>query len=126
MNRHIQLDGDIMLPLRDSIDRALRTVFARMERKGSDEATISIRIDVKTREASIALPNTGSLIEYRTTTIPEIGFKVSTSITSKDEEKKDILNGLHELYRDADGSYYVLTHDEANGQTSMFDEEDEA
>ena len=57
--------------------------------------------------------------------VPDITYKVALTLQAKADTKGNIVRSDHELIRDDDGSFYIVTTEEASGQLSMFNGYDE-
>ena len=86
-------------------------------------ATIGLKIDIQTISKMIKDDN--APFGQREALVPDITYKVALTLQAKADTKGNIVRSGHELIRDDDGSFYIVTTEEASGQLSMFNGYDE-
>lgn len=86
-------------------------------------ATIGLKIDIQTIHKTIKDDN--APVGQREALVPDITYKVALTLQAKADTKGNIVRSGHELIRDDDGSFYIVTTEEASGQLSMFNGYDE-
>lgn len=110
--------------MRRVLDSMIQSIFPRMLDKGMDAASITLKIDFALAKAEIADNN--AALGTRPAIHPEVGYKLSVTMQSKDEDKGQIIPyGSDELLMDDDGNFFLVSREEASGQLSMFNSWDE-
>ena len=124
-SRRVSLYGEEFAQMRSLLDEAISNVMAVMRDRNTNSAAITLKIDVSLINTPVS--DAGSPMGRRVAIAPEIGFKITTTLTSKSEQKQDIvkIEDGKEIVQDANGAYYIVTNEDANGQMSMFDHYEE-
>lgn len=109
----------------NELNIALQGVVSEMVEKDLSSGTITLKIDVNT--AKLVVDDDNAQMGTRPAMSIEIGAKVAYVLQSKGEAKADVVSrgDQRELVIDDEGTYYIVSKDEASGQLSMFNSWDE-
>lgn len=116
-NLKLSLDGDAFAVLKEDFDLALGRVLGEMEMRKSDEATITLKLDISLTPSSV---NCGG--EIKDITKPAFAHQITSVIQVKDKVTGK-MKGEFAMVWDDDEKGYVLRKID-NGQLNLFDEED--
>ena len=108
---------------RNELDIALKDAVTEMVEKNMTGSSVTLKIDISTIKEAVA--EKSSQMGYRGSMSIEIDAKVAYELKYKNEVKLDVVKKDKELVLDHDGQYYMVSHDEAAGQLSMFNNWDE-
>lgn len=111
----INMSGSIFSDLKRDMTMTMQDAIAKMKEVGSDTATVSVKIKIELDKTPVT-----SEKDYRDADVPKFKHKVEYSVPVKDSREGEI-GGEYELIH-KEGQYGLKPLD---GQTSMFDDEDE-
>lgn len=114
----LSLNGSTFSTLKDDFDSILATTLGNMERKGADEAVITLKLGVSLEKQSIQRNG-----EPANLTKPTFKHDISSVMQVKNK-KSGSLSGDYELVWDEEEKRYVMRKI-TNGQVTMFDEDEE-
>lgn len=120
--KELYLEGEAFDDARQKFNVVLQRLFKSMIDTSSNEGTVSLKLDVSMKHEFI--PNTDPDVdgETREVRLPEFSYKVSSSITVKDEQKGNT-NPQMELVWDDEQQKYVLQYVANTAQRSIFDKD---
>lgn len=122
-SKKINLDNfhfrNMMADLNDRIEKAVPEI----EEKGAAGMKITLNINIELMHGTKVDDNapTGER-EY---IMPCVDYKIVQKMEFKDESNGILVGHNEEIIRDIDGNYYLMTAEEASGQLSIFDYEEE-
>ncbi|MBQ3478190.1 MAG: hypothetical protein IJH25_08470 [Clostridia bacterium] len=112
---------EMLRTLNEKLQRSVR----QLVRKDMSAATITLKIDIDLLKLTLNDDNapTGTREAMR----PKIGYKISSVLQDKDDDKGDVIvrSSGKELLTDGSGNYFIVDAEEASGQLSMFNSWDE-
>lgn len=111
----LNINGEAFAGLRTDFDILLRRTIANMQEKGSDAASMTIKLDITLTDTEV--PDAESPCAKRIVQQPLIEYKVKSIMQIKDE-RADFVGGDYELA--FDGKDFVM-RPVGDGQTSLFD-----
>ena len=120
--KELFLEGEAFEDARQKFNVVLQRLFKSMVDTGSTEGSITLKMDVSMKREYI--PNNDPDIEGETREVklPELSYKVNSSITVKDEQKGNN-NPQMELVWDDEQQKYVLQYVANTSQRSIFDKD---
>lgn len=119
----VNLDSPHFDSMKTDLNRYIFAALKAMDEKNMSAATIGLKIDIQTIHKTIKDDN--APVGQREALVPDITYKVALTLQAKADTKGNIVRSGHELIRDDDGSFYIVTTEEASGQLSMFNGYDE-
>lgn len=119
----LSLNGDTFNTLKSDFDQQLRQLLTEMEKRESEEATISIKIAVSLQPDQARDFEANGYDAMRDIVKPSFKHEVSTVMQVK-SKKSGSLGGNFELVWDRELCQYVMREID-NGQTTLFGERDE-
>lgn len=119
----VTLENPHFFAMRNDLNHYIGSALRAMDEKKMSSATIGLKIDIVTTHMIIRDENapTGK----RKALVPNITYKIALTLQAKADNKGDVVRPGHELIKDHNGSYYILTTEEASGQLSMFNAQNE-
>ena len=121
--KRVNLDSPHFDSMKTDLNRYIFAALKAMDEKKMSAATIGLKIDIQTIHKTIKDDN--APVGQREALVPDITYKVALTLQAKADTKGNIVRSGHELIRDDDGSFYIVTTEEASGQLSMFNGYDE-
>lgn len=121
--KKVNLDSPHFNDMKTDLNRYICAALNAMDEKKMSAATIGLKIDIQTIHKTIKDDN--APVGQREALVPDITYKVALTLQAKADTKGNIVRSGHELIRDDDGSFYIVTTEEASGQLSMFNGYDE-
>ena len=121
--KRVNLDSPHFDSMKTDLNRYIFAALKAMDEKNMSAATIGLKIDIQTIHKTIKDDN--APVGQREALVPDITYKVALTLQAKADTKGNIVRSGHELIRDDDGSFYIVTTEEASGQLSMFNGYDE-
>lgn len=121
--KRVNLDSPHFDGMKTDLNRYIFAALKAMDEKNMSAATIGLKIDIQTIHKTIKDDN--APVGQREALVPDINYKVALTLQAKADTKGNIVRSGHELIRDDDGSFYIVTTEEASGQLSMFNGYDE-
>lgn len=121
--KRVNLDSPHFDGMKTDLNRYIFAALKAMDEKNMSAATIGLKIDIQTIHKTIKDDN--APVGQREALVPDITYKVALTLQAKADTKGNIVRSGHELIRDDDGSFYIVTTEEASGQLSMFNGYDE-
>lgn len=121
--KRVNLDSPHFDSMKTDLNRYIFAALKAMDEKNMSAATIGLKIDIQTIHQTIKDDN--APVGQREALVPDITYKVALTLQAKADTKGNIVRSGHELIRDDDGSFYIVTTEEASGQLSMFNGYDE-
>ena len=121
--KRVNLDSPHFDGMKTDLNRYIFAALKAMDEKNMSAATIGLKIDIQTIHKTIKDDN--APFGQREALVPDITYKVALTLQAKADTKGNIVRSGHELIRDDDGSFYIVTTEEASGQLSMFNGYDE-
>ena len=121
--KRVNLDSPHFDSMKTDLNRYIFAALKAMDEKKMSAATIGLKIDIQTISKTIKDDN--APVGQREALVPDITYKVALTLQAKADTKGNIVRSDHELIRDDDGSFYIVTTEEASGQLSMFNGYDE-
>ena len=121
--KRVNLDSPHFDDMKTDLNRYIFAALKAMDEKNMSAATIGLKIDIQTIHKTIKDDN--APVGQREALVPDITYKVALTLQAKADTKGNIVRSGHELIRDDDGSFYIVTTEEASGQLSMFNGYDE-
>ncbi len=116
----LYLESSVFDDARTKFNVVLQRLFRSMVDTNSDEASISLKMDVKMKRSVIANNDPNIEGETREIMLPEFAYKVSSSIQVKCETKGNN-DPQMELVWDDEQKKYVLQYIANTSQRSIFD-----
>ena len=121
--KRVNLDSPYFMDMRSDLNRYISGAFRSMEEKDMSSASIGLKIDLLLIRKTVEDDN--SPTGEREALVPDITYKLALTMQAKADTRGNVVRSDHELVRDDDGSYYILTTEEASGQLNMFNGYDE-
>ena len=121
--KRVNLDSPHFDSMKTDLNRYIFAALKAMDEKNMSAATIGLKIDIQTIHKTIKDDN--APVGQREALVPDITSKVALTQQAKADTKGNNVRSGHELIRDDDGSFYIVTTEEASGQLSMFNGYDE-
>ena len=121
--KRVNLDSPHFDSMKTDLNRYIFAALKAMDEKNMSAATIGLKIEIQTIHKTIKDDN--APVGQREALVPDITYKVALTLQAKADTKGNIVRSGHELIRDDDGSFYIVTTEEASGQLSMFNGYDE-
>lgn len=121
--KKVNLDSPHFNDMKTDLNRYICAALNAMDEKKMSAATIGLKIDIQTIHKTIKDDN--APVGQREALVPDITYKLALTLQAKADTKGNIVRSDHELIRDDDGSFYIVTTEEASGQLSMFNGYDE-
>jgi hypothetical protein len=110
--------------MRNMLDITIQQVIARMLGKEMDSGSITLKIDIGLERDVVRDGNAQS--GERPAIHPEMDYKITFVMQQKDSIDGEIIpKGSDELVADGNGSFFLVSKEEASGQLSMFNGWDE-
>ncbi len=113
----ITMESDVFQQARENFDMLLQKLFRKMDQNGSDEGSITLKVDINISTDWIDTDNGQEEIHK-----PVLKHKVTTTVPVKDsfDGKRD--TGMNLVYDD-DLKRFVLKYVSIGGQMSIFDDD---
>lgn len=113
----ITIESDVFQQARENFDMLLQKLFRKMDQNGSDEGSITLKVDINMSTDWIGTDNGQEEIHK-----PVLKHKATTAVPVKDsfDGKRD--TGMNLVYDD-DLKRYVLKYVSIGGQRSIFDDD---
>lgn len=111
----INLASGTLSEMKGDLTRAMQDCLKKMDEAGSDVGKVTLSISIVKDKIPVTTEK-----DYRDATVPKFKWKAESNVPLKDAFDGEF-GGDYELTKD-DGTYGLKS---INGQTSMFDEEDE-
>lgn len=119
----LNIDSKVFTALKMAFNETLRKTLMNMEKYGSTDASITIKLDIDLAEAYVKDTTRPQYEAEREITTPTFNHTVKSAIPVKDEIKGKTGGYGFELVYDRDTkNYYMISTKDAN-QTSLFDED---
>lgn len=129
-DKNIGIGDDYFLKMRIDADSVLQKLLENMVEKGSKEATMTIKIDVKFHTEFISDYDTfGDPCGGHDAIVPAFTHKISSVMQIKDETKGINFDKFLELHYDEEDAKYILTPIKGAQQMNLFEtqmDEDES
>ena len=104
-NMSMSIDSDAFVDLRWKFDNVLSTVLKKMKIRDSDQATITVKIDIKLTDMETVDSRTGERIHAKN---PTIGYKVQHKLEYKSESGEEGTIQSADSYLDCvDGQWMI-------------------
>lgn len=104
-NMIMSIDSDAFVDLRWKFDNVLSTVLKKMKIRDSDQATITVKIDIKLTDMETVDSRTGERIHAKN---PTIGYKVQHKLEYKSESGEEGTIQSADSYLDCvDGQWMI-------------------
>lgn len=120
--KNIYLESEVFEDTRDKFNMVLQRLFKNMSDTNASDGSITLKIDVNMRHETIANNDPDIQGDTRKITLPNFDYKVSSTISVKEEEKGNN-NPQMELVWDEDKQIYVLQPVANTTQRSIFDKD---
>lgn len=117
----LNLESDAFGALKTDFDQLLRRILAKMEKHESEEAEMTIKLNISLRKEQIDDFSGTYAGAQRDIVVPAFKHKITTMMKLKDE-KSGYLGGDYELVWDADTADYIIRPIGSN-QVSYYDDE---
>lgn len=117
-NKRFELKSPYFAKMREDLDAHISRAFNIMNDKNMSGAKIGLVIDIATSREKFKDENDPT--EYREAIVPRVDYKLTFKLEAKSENKEVVIGAGNEVVRDSIGDYYIIPHEEANGQMSMF------
>ena len=119
----LTLDSKVFNALKTAFNETLRRTLMNMEKYGSTDATINLKLEIEIAESYVKDTSRPQYEAEREITVPTFNHKITSAIPVKDEIKGKTGGFGFELIYDRDTrDYYMISTKDAN-QTSLFDED---
>lgn len=125
MNRNdiltLNIDSNAFAAMKEDFNKVLRRTLSNMQTKESDEATLTLKLNIRLTE--MVVPDYSSHDTFATRTIhnPRFDHKINSVMQIKTEESGS-LKGEYELVWDEDEQDFVMRPID-NGQRTLFDDD---
>ena len=106
--------------MRAELDGAIREVIRIMDTRSIGSGRINLAISIQSLR--YGRPDECAESGMRDVQIPEIKYALTMDVHSKGRTRGTISGSDNELIRGENGDYYIISRKEAEGQTSMFEE----
>lgn len=116
----MDINNEVFSTMRRDLNKILTGTLKNMTSKGSDEATITVKITLTLDHEDVYNSESECDDDTRDAIKPSVVHKISSVLTIKDEQK-GICTGDEELVWDKDLGTYV-TRPFSHAQTSMYDQ----
>lgn len=120
MDNRVSLDGAMFSAMRAELDGAIREVIRIMDTRSIGSGRINLAISIQSLR--YGRPDERAESGMRDVQIPEIKYALTMDVHSKARARGVISGSDNELIRGENGDYYIISRKEAEGQTSMFEE----
>lgn len=126
MNRNdiltLNIDSNAFAAMKEDFNKVLRRTLSNMQTKESDEATLTLKLNIRLTE--MVVPDYSSHDTFATRTIhnPRFDHKINSVMQIKTEEPGS-LKGEYELAWDEDEQDFVMCPID-DGQRTLFDDEE--
>lgn len=109
--------------MRNDLNAYIGSALHSMEKKKMDCASIGLKIDIVLAHKTIIDDNAPT--GQREAILPDISYKLALTMQAKADTRGEVTRYDHELVKGEDGSYYIVSAEEASGQLNMFNGYDE-
>lgn len=115
------IDNEIFNSMRAKLNDTLQNIFIEMAQRSTEDASITLKLDIFKRE--VCVPNANTFTSNGTMTVDalKISYKVTSTIQTKSESKGTTPDGYMVGYDEINECFYSKKIEDA--QMSMFEEE---
>ena len=117
----VELGSAYFDAMRRDLDGAIKSCIEAMNRQNINTGSVGLKIDIEAYRVS--KPDRSALDGFQETIVPNINYKVTLALQSKEELKGRVVGEDHEIVQDDTGAFFILTKEEAEGQLNMFSAE---